>query len=284
MIPGQLYVLEIQESEPRQLRIMAWISPFVHNAVRMIMSDAPSLDLGLYRLLFGLTVIFALSNVAAIALGQTSADRTHRAVPWLQRSTSAQLAVIAWLFWIFTARGTVLSPAVFLLSTGMSCSFIADLIMAGMIRLPNRVIGGIVVFGLVHGLYITSYLEAWRVTDDIDWTVLLRSLLAWAMVGFILWAAFVRNPAAPRALSAGAAIYTVLVASMVAVAMALAFSQLRFRLLAPGALLFLISDLLLGNHLFRKKNWPYVSEVVWLTYITGQCCMLWALITFWKVA
>ncbi len=263
--------------------LMACHGPFVHNAPVMMIWDDPTLEVTAMRLLPPLTLIFALSNVAAIVFGKTSADRTSRAIPWLQRSTSAQLAVIAWLFWIFSARGTALSPAVVLLATGMSISFIADLIMAGMIRVPNRVIGGIVAFGLVHVLYIIAYLGVWRLAGDVDRPMLLGSLLAWAIVGFILWGACVRNPAAPRTLSVGAALYTVLVASMVAVATALALSQPRFRLLAAGALLFLISDLLLGNHLFRKKNWPYVSEVVWLTYITGQCCILWALVRGWAI-
>lgn len=250
----------------------------MHNQPIMMISDDSILGFGVVRLLQALTAIFALSNIAAIVFGKTSADRTSRAIPWLQRSTSAQLAVISWLFWIFSARGTPLSLAVVLLATGMSISFIADLIMAGMIQVPNRLIGGIVAFGLVHALYITAYLGVWRLAGDIDRPMLLGSLLAWAILGFMLWGACVRNPNAPRTLSVGAALYTVLVASMVAVATAVAFSQHRFRLLAAGALLFLISDLLLGNHIFRKRNWPYVSEVVWLTYITGQCCILWAVL------
>src|SRR4026209_2206968 len=92
-------------------------------------------------LLWSLLTIFVLSNVAAILLGKPDETRTRRALPWLQRSTSLQLAVMALLVWLIQGRRPVVAPFSILIAAGMTVSFAADLIMAGRIRAPERVLG-----------------------------------------------------------------------------------------------------------------------------------------------
>src|SRR3990170_1590139 len=122
-------------------------------------------------LLFALLAVFVVSNVGAIVFGHPSPDRARRAIPWLQRSTSLQLAIMAWLFWALAARETPLAAFSLLVAIGMSLSFVADLIMAEIIRLPNRVMGGIVVFGLAHLTYIAAYAAGGRALNVLTPTV-----------------------------------------------------------------------------------------------------------------
>lgn len=44
--------------------------------------------------------------------------------------------------------------------------------------------------------------------------------------------------------------------------------------LALGAALFMVSDTILGNQLFRDNTWFMVSDVVWITYIFGQALIV----------
>ena len=227
-------------------------------------------------LLFTLLAIFVTSNIAAIAFGKPSADRARRAIPWLQRSTSLQLAIMAWLFWVLAARDTALATFSLLIAVGMSLSFIADLIMAEIIRLPNRVMGGIVVFGLAHLTYIGAYVSGGQALGILDMARWREAVVVMSGFGLGLWFSFVRSPSAPKLLNYGALGYTLLITVMVATAVALSLADGRLSLLAIGATLFLISDVILGNQIFRQNLWPYVSEVVWLTYIFGQAGIVWS--------
>lgn len=227
-------------------------------------------------LLWILLALFLLSNIAAIAFGKPSPDRTRRAIPWLQRSTSLQLAIMAWLFWALGLRETALSLFSLLIAAGMSVSFVADLIMAEILRAPNRVMGGIVVFGAAHITYIAAYAAggmALGVMNGPVWAVCIAALVA---AGAFLWRTFVSSPSAPPLLNRGALGYTLLITVMVAAALAVSIGDGRLWPLAAGAGLFLVSDLILGNHIFRQNNWPYVSEAVWLTYIAGQAGIVWS--------
>ncbi|MBI3243833.1 MAG: lysoplasmalogenase [Chloroflexi bacterium] len=228
--------------------------------------------------LFSLLALFILSNIAAILFGQPSPDRTRRAIPWLQRSTSLQLAIMAWLFWVLAARGTALATFALLIAFGMSISFVADLIMAEIIRLPNRVLGGIVVFGLAHLTYIAAYVAGGQALGILRAPLWGGAVAGFLALGLVLWRALIHNPAAPQLLNYGALGYTLLITVMVSTAVALSLADGRLGLLSVGAFLFLISDVILGNQIFRQNNWPYVSEVVWLTYILGQAGIVWSVL------
>jgi hypothetical protein len=223
-----------------------------------------------------LTAVFILSNAAALIGGRPNAERTRRSIPWLQRSTSLQLAVLAWLFFLMGGRGTPLAAWTLGIAIGMSLSFVADLIMAQMIPLPNHVLAGMVVFGLAHTAYITAYLVGGQALDLLPRSPLLVSITLFMGLAVLVWWRFVYHPKTPRPLTLGALGYLVFLASMTGVAVALSIAEPRLWLVGLGAVLFLISDSILGNQLFRHNHWPYVSEAVWLTYIAGQAGIVWA--------
>ena len=233
------------------------------------------MNASLWYVAYALLAVFVVSNVAALALGTPNPTRTRRALPWLQRSTSLQLALLAWVFSL-AGRDTALAPWTLGIAIGMSVSFVADLIMAQMIRLPNHVLGGMVVFALAHTAYLWAYVQLGQRLGLLRAPAVILSLVVFWALGLVLWRRLVYTPTAPAALTYGALGYMLFLAAMTAVAVALTLAEPRLWTLGPGAVLFLVSDAILGNQLFRKHEWPYVSEAVWLTYIIGQAGIVWA--------
>jgi hypothetical protein len=229
-------------------------------------------------LLYSLLGLFIISNLAAIVFGKPSPDRTRRAIPWLQRSTSLQLAIMAWLFWGLGARDTPLAGYALLIALGMSLSFIADLIMAEIIRLPNRVLGGIVTFGLAHLIYLGAYISGGTVLGLLRPELLIGSAIFWLVVGFAVWYRWVRHPSLAPLSNASSLGYTLLITVMVAGAGALVLADGRMWLPFGGAVLFLASDVILGNQIFHRHTWLYVGEVVWVMYILGQAGIVWSIL------
>lgn len=227
-------------------------------------------------LLVSLLGLFILSNGLAIVLGKPNAAHTQRAIPWLQRSTSLQLAIMAWLFWGLLLRTTSLGGGSLLIAIGMSVSFIADLIMAEIIRVPNRVIGGIATFALAHGLYSGAYLLVGQTLGVFQVGVVGLCLSGLWIIGLLIWRQWVYSPSMPMLMNQAALGYMVVIATMVGLALAAALGDPRLWTLAVGAGLFMISDIILGNQIFRKRPWRYVNEVVWLTYISGQALIVWS--------
>lgn len=216
-----------------------------------------------------LTAFFA-GNLLAFALGKPNADGSARSIPWLQRSTSLMLAALAIAIAATRAPGAPLGRYAALIAVGMSVSFVADLIMAS--KLPNskRVLLGMLTFGLAHLVYMAAMLFGARALTQPTLLTLVLCEAALLGIGALIWARVVRSPSVPAMLNTGSLGYLVLLGSMTAMACAFALTDARWAMLAVGALLFLASDAILGNQIFRENRWPLSSEAVWGTYILGQ--------------
>ncbi|MEW6364332.1 MAG: lysoplasmalogenase [Acidobacteriota bacterium] len=216
--------------------------------------------------------IWAVVLVAAFAFGQLSADHTRHSIRPLLMVTSALLVLLALLWWLAPVSGarSVPQSVSLLIFLGMLFGFLGDLIMADILRTPDRVIFGIGSFGIGHGCYIAAFLLALRAihaqSGRVNWIVMASLVL----LGIVLWTGLVRNPDKPLPLNLAALVYTLLICIMVAFAISLALAVPRLWYLALGALLFLASDAILGNQIFRDHQWFLVSDVVWVTYIVGQ--------------
>jgi YhhN-like protein len=74
--------------------------------------------------------------------------------------------------------------------------------------------------------------------------------------------------------------YALLLASTVGIAHNLAIINEAFILIAIGAGLFLLSDLILAGELFSELRFPLIGDVIWLTYGPGQMLIVSSLIFF----
>lgn len=224
----------------------------------------------------GLIGLAAIGNLTALVFGRPNVAGTGRMIPWLQRSTSLVLALAAWALVLLGAGGSAVAPYAYGVAIGMSLSFLADLIMAEMIRVPNRVLGGMAVFGLAH----LAYLVALGILDQALGLGAGLQMLGWSvaflLIAAIYWRLAVDTPHAPGVLRAGALGYLVVLATMTGVAWGVASRAPWLWTLAAGALLFFLSDAMLGNQIFRRNDWPGVGDVVWLSYIAGQAGIVWS--------
>ena len=222
--------------------------------------------------------LWAAILVAAFAFGKLTPDRTRYAVRPLLMVTSALLVVMAVLFWWQYRLITSLTSFSLLLALGMAASFIGDLIMAEYIPTPQRVIFGILAFGAAHLLYITGYLNiAQKLGLNIAWWAVGGGAI---VLGIILWAVFARSSQVSAALNYSGLAYTLLICVMTCLAIAVGLGAPRLWPLPVGAILFLASDAILANQIFRKRNWFLVSDVIWLLYISGQALIVWSNLAF----
>jgi hypothetical protein len=224
----------------------------------------------MYPILNFAFVAIPLLLIAGFAVGHYNADRTARVWPPLKLSTSFILVVSALSVWL--NQNTSAALLIFL---GMTFGFLGDLILAGVINLPHRLIFGILTFGVGHILYIITFIQVaalLHLTDpfggSVFWTL-------FVIVASVLWVALIYNPQQPRVLNIGSLIYAWLISVMAGTAAGLAIQDARFAWTAIGGLLFLLSDVILGNRELRgRRRWFLINDVVWVIYIAGQALIV----------
>lgn len=211
------------------------------------------------------------------AFGRYGEARAHRSPTWARMVHSAALVLAALVWWRGRAVGTELAGYAAMVFYGMLSSFVGDLLMARVVPLPKYPIPGMVAFGTAHILYILGYVQAGAALglgDGLAWGIGVGGGLILAAV---LWWLLIRAPEIDPILGYGALGYALLLGGMAGAAAGLAFQQPRFTVLSVGALLFLASDAILGNRLFRRNEWFLVGDVVWLLYTAGQSLIIFTL-------
>ena len=209
--------------------------------------------------------------LVAFIFGHTNAERTRRTIKPLRLSTSWILVACAWIIW--SSAATLRTPAL-LIALGMTFGAIGDLVLADVIPLPKRMISGILVFSIGHLCYIAGFSQTAQALGLND---PLTGSLVWVLfviAAAFLWFFLIYNPAKSRVLNVGALIYGWIIAVMAGTATALALSDPRFALTAVGGILFLVSDIILGNRELRDHGWFLVHDVVWVLYIAGQALIV----------
>lgn len=227
--------------------------------------------------LFGLDI--ALLG-GGLLMGPLNAARAGRLPRPLCMALSAILVLAALLQWRLNGEAPGAGYALWVL-VGMALGFVGDLVMAGLIPVPDRLICGMLAFGLGHLAYIVA-LAGLTVALGL-WSVPFN-LAVWAIAALAtagLWQVAVQKPGGPRALNLAALGYSLLMATMNALAIALALRRARFVPLALGALLFLTSDLLLGNWNIRGHARRRINDVVWVTYNLGQLLIVFSVAVAW---
>lgn len=197
-------------------------------------------------------------------------DPAHtRRMPTSTRLLSSAVLVLAGWSWYAFARETAAARYTLAVALGMSFGLLGDIAMAGLLPLGNRVIGGIVAFGLGHLCYIAAFLglagQA-SLTGGGRWPI----LAAWLALGVAGWFLIVQRGQPASALRTAALVYTLLLATTAGLAAGLAWQARPLAPLALGAGLFFLSDLILAGQLFGGLRFPLIGDIVWLTYGPGQ--------------
>jgi hypothetical protein len=226
---------------------------------------------------YGLLALGMGIYILSVFFGRLDRDRTHRSNTWARMVNSAALVLAALVWWRGTTLDTPLSTYAAFVFWGMLLSFIGDLLMAQFLPIPGYPIPGMLAFGTAHFLYTLAYVQGGQASGLTDGSAWAAAIAVWIIVGGILWRALIDNPGANPVLRYGSLVYALLIAVMAGSATALTIQSPRFIILALGAVLFVISDAILGNRILRKNDWFLVGDVTWATYITGQALIVFAL-------
>jgi hypothetical protein len=161
---------------------------------------------------------------------------------------------------------------------GMTASSIGDFIMARLIPVPRRLIGGMTAFGVGHAFYIAAYVRTLlREGAVFPNPGLWLGLALFGAVTVAGWLLFIRNPAKPAALNTAALLYGAWIAFMASCAMALATGLGGWWwLTVMGAISFVASDFLIGITEIGGRPLHNANDWIWLTYVAGQMGIIYA--------
>lgn len=224
-----------------------------------------------------LIVVWAGFLFGGFAFGKEQEESRHRIPRWARMASSFTLVLGAWL-WYAVSQGTQVVNLAVWLAIGMTLGFIGDLFMAELIPLKPHVLYGMAAFALGHIAYIYGMGRICYLHNILfpNWSV----MALWWLIAIIGWYFVVFRGAQYSILHYAALPYALLLASTAGAATTLALVDSSFILLAIGASLFLLSDLILAANLFNNLKFPLVGDVIWLTYGPGQMLIVFGLILF----
>lgn len=222
-----------------------------------------------------LLLLWASLLFGGFIFGQYDKVSKRRMPRWTRLASSLTLVISAGL-WFAVSGDFALHQLALWFAIGMTLGFIGDLFMAQVFPMKNYVLGGIGSFGLGHIAYIIGMFITANQLDIAypRWNV----LLIWWLIALIGWFFVVYFRSQPTFLHVAALPYSILLASTAGVATGLYLENSAFSLIAIGAALFLLSDLILAADLFDRVDIPLIGDMVWLTYGSGQMLIVCAIL------
>jgi uncharacterized membrane protein YhhN len=208
-----------------------------------------------------------------------TANDNHLLVSHL--GSSVFLVVAGWIWVLGYSRSATAATAA-LFAAGMTAGAIGDFFNAGVlqdfVRLPDPVLGGMAAFALGHIAYIWACVRVARGNQFHSRTRRIAGVGFWEVFAIVAWFFVVY-----RGTNSGAHLlvwpalpYSLLLATTAGIATYLALEDRRFSSLAVGAVLFLVSDLILAFRLFHGE-FPMASHAVWMTYGPGQMLIVYSI-------
>lgn len=225
-------------------------------------------------LILVLMIVFSGLLLFGFAFGKLPVDRTQRQPRQTQLAQSAVLVTCALIWWLVGARSTEVEAFARYVFLGMSLGFLGDILLSDLLRIRNALILGMAAFGVGHIFYILGYRELQILFGLEDARTLVITLVVAGVVSIGTWMGLVYVPEGETALNVGSLVYGLVLGGMAGYALALALQLPAFLPMAVGAVLFLISDIILGNFLFRQNRWYLVGDVIWFTYVIGQALIV----------
>ncbi len=231
--------------------------------------------------IFWATVLFGGTFFSLVGREPALAEWNEKLLLLSHLGSSVLLVIAGWIWVLGFTRSAAVATA-YLFAAGMSAGAVGDFFNAGVlqdfVRLPDPVLGGMAAFALGHIAYIWACV---RVARDRGFHSRARRLAGigfWEVFGAVAWffVVYRGTNGAAHVLVWPALPYSLLLATTAGVATYLALEDRRFALLAAGAVLFLVSDLILAFRLFHGE-FPMAAHAVWLTYGPGQMLIVYSI-------
>jgi len=216
-----------------------------------------------------LLLIVAALCMAGFLFNRYDATRIGRLPKPLQLPQTFLLALVTVIVWLSGARDSAFGSLAGLIGAGMCCGFIGDLFLANVFKLRRTVEFGMAIFAIGHVCYMLAFREIALHYALVNLSLYALALAVTWLSALGLWVLLVRDPGGSP-LQFVALGYALFLASMSGFALGLALQQPEFVPLAIGAILFLLSDTLIAARLFSGRSFPFMGDVIWLTYIVAQ--------------
>ncbi|WP_040330468.1 lysoplasmalogenase [Clostridium ihumii] len=192
---------------------------------------------------------------------------------------SFSMILMAFVFWECSANEK-LKPYLMLLFIGMTFSTIGDIIMARIVKVKDRLSYAIIFFILAHVSYMGSYILA---TSKLEGNFI--CLIFIIPIGYIfttiIWSKFVKNKMKSKKINYLSLVYSLVIVTMMMISLNLTITTTtKFLLTTVGAIVFILSDLIIGVSEIKEKGPKNQSIWVWITYVIGQMCIIYNYLLF----
>lgn len=223
------------------------------------------------RLVTGLLAAVVVLQLVGIVLGPVFSGGTQCIPQFCRLPGSFLLVVTALVLWAQAPQR--LKGIAGLVAGGMLFGHLGDLAMGRVIPTPQPWLAGMVLFGIGHGLYAAAFVRLGRGTGQWRWR---GGLAAGLLLSLGVTAALVAVSDEALVLRLGGLAYGAVIGAMLGLALALTQADRRFGWLLAGALLFWLSDVMLGASLFGPLHGSLWNDAIWVIYLTGQGLIVWA--------
>lgn len=222
--------------------------------------------------LAALIVIVALLVVGFVR-GPYTPARHGRIPKALELPQSFILIGVAALIWLTAGQGTPLAGMAICFLIGMVFGWLGDLFMANIFKQKDHILFGMGAFAVGHIFYMVAFAQIAGQFSYGRPEAYLIGLLATEGIAVVLWRVLVYKPGAGgfQYVALG---YGAFLAAMGGFALAIALQAPIFLALAIGAVLFLFSDTLIAADLFAQRRFPFMGDVIWVTYIAAQALIV----------
>ncbi len=187
----------------------------------------------------------------------------------------ASVLLVFWAFWANHLLGNrhALGRSTTWVAAGMLLGFCGDVVMQRIFFEQHAVLVAIGIFGLGHLAYLLAFVR--MTPTQADEKLPLKIAAVAPVLGLALWWFFVYSDRMGPVLLVGSLIYSFLIVAMAAGAFFLWRRNPGYGVAFLGSISFVVSDVLLGNQLFRSPAFAAVGLVIFTTYILGQ----WAIVS-----
>ena len=231
--------------------------------------------------LLGLLLVWAALLFGPFAFGRPPGPQDGRMPMWARLASSLTLAVAGWS-WYAAAHGTINEYFALLIAAGMTLGALGDLLLSRWIGGRQQMMPGMIAFALGHVAYVAAGLLYGNFHGLAAPAPRYGTLAAGWVVGLVGWYLVARRGLRPTALHWATLAYCLLLASTAGAALGLVIQDGRLWPFALGALLFLLSDLLVAARMFRPAATQNgygplaTDDLIWLTYGPGQMLIVYS--------
>ncbi len=195
----------------------------------------------------------------------------------LKAGSTLALAAFAWLRFVATLPKNRSTACLIAVGISLGCLGDASPLLGSLWPDPQRTLVNMLFFGVGHVCYILAFVSRHKAENGKRSSALYGSIASWLIIGVVVWYLSAYTGTRHSVMRVPALGYTLLLSATAGTAVGYALVNRSFIPVALGAILFLISDVLLGVWIFHDLVYrPF--DLVWITYGVGQMLIVYGVL------